>query len=89
MKHLKRLLASVPSAFAIRSPQRRGAPAQLGRGIPTLGGSSWRPEHVLLPVNPIFIWVSLLVTLLWIGVAWVLQNALWHKGKHVYTGVGI
>ncbi|MCB1045867.1 MAG: ABC-2 family transporter protein, partial [Calditrichaeota bacterium] len=48
------------------------------------------PVLILLGQHSTGAWLrSLLVTLLWIGVAWVLQNALWHKGKHVYTGVGI
>ena len=32
---------------------------------------------------------SLGVTVFWIGLGWLLQRALWHKGKLVYTGVGI
>lgn len=71
MKRIMQWLGRVPSAFAIRSPRRgRAAQEPLGRGIPTLGGGSWRPEHVLLPVNPVFIAVSLLVGLLLNFIPW-------------------
>lgn len=56
--------SKLQAAFALRAPRRRSTPVELGRGIPTLGGGNWRPQHVLLPVNPLFIWISLTLVFL-------------------------
>ncbi len=66
---LRSLLSRLQAAFALRAPgrrvlSRRVEPVELGRGIPVLGGSDWRPERVLLPVNPLFIWVTLALAFL-------------------------
>lgn len=57
--------SKLQAAFALRAPGRgRAEPVELSRGIPTLGGGNWSPQHVLLPVNPLFIWASLVVAFL-------------------------
>ena len=71
MSRSKSLLAKLQAAFALRAPRRgRIESVELGRGIPTLGGGDWRPQHVLLPVNPLFIWISLAVAFLFNLLPW-------------------
>jgi rod shape-determining protein MreD len=64
MKRLLAWLKQLQAAFAISTP-RSAAPVVLGKGIPTVGGGrDWRPQAVLRPVNPLFIWFSLALALL-------------------------
>ena len=59
MSRLGTWLLRLQTSFAIRRP-RSSEPVELGRGLPTVGaGGDWRPQAVLRPVNPLFIWFSL------------------------------
>lgn len=61
---LRTWLSRLQQAFAIRAPQSYGS-IVLGRGLPTVSGArDWRPQAVLRPVNPLFIWFTLAVALL-------------------------
>jgi rod shape-determining protein MreD len=55
------LVARLLSALALRS-QRSAEPIELA--APSMGARGARPQHLLRPVNPLFIWFSLIATFL-------------------------
>jgi rod shape-determining protein MreD len=64
------MLGRLQAAFAIRAPRGAVEPVELGRGLPIVSPADWRPQAVLRPVNPLFIWASL-------GVAFLLNLVPW------------
>ncbi len=72
MSRRNSLLSKLLAAFALRAPGRQPEPVELGRGIPTLGAGmsrEWRPQRVL-PVNPLFIWATLVMAFLLALLPW-------------------
>ena len=65
MSRLASLIGKLRASFAISAPRRPSAdPADPGQAFPTIGAPDWRPQAVLRPVNPLFIWASLVAAFL-------------------------
>jgi rod shape-determining protein MreD len=75
VSRLASLLAKLQASFAINTLRRTNPEAaEPGRGTPAVGAGDWRPQMVLRPVSPLFIWFTL-------ALAFVLNLLPWGRGS--------